>query len=93
MVDMKELISVADLSLKQMLFFYELCKIGAVRFDLTNKTHVQVLTDMVEKVSAYDESTFDDQSEHYILERRNRHQLHYLIVLQLIKNSFSVKNL
>ena len=85
MVDYQELIEASDTSMKQMLFFYELCKMGAVKFDLTNKAHADILINFIEMLSQYDETKFQDQSEHYIRDMRNRHQLRYLIVMQILK--------
>lgn len=87
LVDYKELIEASDTSMKQMLFFYELCKLGVVRFDLTNKAHADILINFIEMLSKYDESKFQDQSEHYIRDMRNRHQLRYLIVVNILAHA------
>lgn len=39
-----------DNSIKQLVFFHELTKMGAVRFDFANKLHMETLNAMVNKV-------------------------------------------
>lgn len=39
---LSNLANLPDLSMRQMVFFYELCKMGAVRFDLSNPQHKSV---------------------------------------------------
>lgn len=36
----------SDLSMKQLVFFYELCKAGVVRFDMGNPVHAVLLRQM-----------------------------------------------
>ena len=74
MTDIKELIECSDLATRQVLWFYELCKSGVVRFSLKNEEHIKILTEK-----------YKDEPELIQTEMASRHQLLYLISLQLLK--------
>ena len=54
MADIKELIENTDVATRQVLWFYELCKSGVVRFSLKNEEHINILTDIINKVNDFD---------------------------------------
>ena len=108
MTDIKELIECSDLATRQVLWFYELCKSGVVRFSLKrclgkrrvaqmrekiqaqlhrieDEEHIKILTDIINKVNDYDAEKYKDEPELIQTEMASRHQLLYLISLQLLK--------
>lgn len=88
MTDISEIIRETDLSTKQRLFFYELCKLGVVQFNLNNPAHLKVLTQIVNKVAnELKNADHLNESEEVQLKIKNRNDLNLLIVLQLLKNS------
>jgi len=85
MADIKELIENTDVATRQVLWFYELSKSGVVRFSLKNEEHIKILTDIINKVNDYDAEKYKDEPELIQTEMASRHQLLYLISLQLLK--------
>lgn len=85
MSDIKQLIENTDVATRQVLWFYELCKSGVVRFSLKNEEHIKILTDIINKVNDYDPKKYQDEPELIQTEMASRHQLLYLISLQLLK--------
>lgn len=85
MSDIKQLIENTDVATRQVLWFYELCKAGVVRFSLKNEEHIKILTDIINKVNDYDPKKYQDEPELIQTEMASRHQLLYLISLQLLK--------
>lgn len=85
MSDIKQLIENTDVATRQVLWFYELCKSGVVRFSLKNEEHIKILTDIINKVNDYDSEKYKDEPELIQTEMASRHQLLYLISLQLLK--------
>lgn len=86
MSDIKQLIENTDVATRQVLWFYELCKSGVVRFSLKNEEHIKILTDIINKVNDYDPKKYQDEPELIQTEMASRHQLLYLISLQLLKH-------
>lgn len=86
MSDIKQLIENTDVATRQVLWFYELCKAGVVRFSLKNEEHIKILTDIINKVNDYDPKKYQDEPELIQTEMASRHQLLYLISLQLLKH-------
>ena len=86
MIDIKELIEYTDIATRQLLWFYELSKLGVVRFSLKNEAHVRVLADIINKVNDYNPEDYKDKPELVRKEIESRHQLMYLISLQLLKH-------
>lgn len=80
MSDLSRLAHLPDLSMRQMVFFYELCKMGVVRFDLNDPRHKAVLSHMIDLLKA------GSKKEHKP-DTLMRHQLFSLIIYQLIKHS------
>ena len=85
MSDIRQLIENTDVATRQVLWFYELCKSGVVRFSLKNEEHIKILTDIINKVNDYDPKKYQDEPELIQTEMASRHQLLYLISLQLLK--------
>ena len=85
MADIKQLIENTDIATRQVLWFYELCKSGVVRFSLKNEEHIKILTDIINKENDYDSEKYKDEPELIQTEMASRHQLLYLISLQLLK--------
>ena len=85
MADIKELIENTDVATRQVLWFYELTKAGVVRFSLKNEEHIKILTDIINKVNDFDAEKYKDEPELIQTEMASRHQLLYLISLQLLK--------
>lgn len=86
MSDIKQLIENTDVATRQVIWFYELCKSGVVRFSLKNEEHIKILTDIINKVNDYDSEKYKDEPELIQTEMASRHQLLYLISLQLLKH-------
>ena len=86
MTDIKDLIEYTDIATRQLLWFYELSKIGVVRFSLDNEEHVRILADIINKVNDFDPKEYKDEPEVIQEEKISRHQLMYLISLQLLKH-------
>lgn len=75
---LSKIANLPDLSLRQMVFFYELCKMGVVRFNLNNRQHKEVLSQMVDMLKCNNQKEKKPDGE-------VRHQLFALIVFQLLK--------
>lgn len=88
---LKDIVKIEDKSERQLVFFYEMCKLGIVRFDLNNVEHIKLLTSMVETVNKNNEQEITTEEELEILNNKNTNQLHYLIIRQLIKNVIPTK--
>lgn len=86
MSGIRDFVKSNDTSTKQLVFFYELAKLGVIRFDLTNPTHAKILEGFIDIVTSYDESKYENESEITKLEKANRHKLYYLIVIQLLSH-------
>lgn len=85
---LKDIINSVDLSTRQRLFFYELCKLGIVKFDLSNETHSKVLTQIIDSVTKeFIESAYENEPEEVQVELKNKHNLDLLIVQQLLANT------
>ena len=50
MTGVGELAKIDDNSIKQLAFFYELAKMGAVKFDFNNRVHTDTLVMMINRV-------------------------------------------
>lgn len=87
MVDIKELTSTEDISVKQLFFFYELCKLGVIRFDLNKEPHVKVLKEMVTLIANFKEADYLDKPLVIQQCAKVRNQLHILIIFQLMKHA------
>lgn len=85
---LKDIINTVDLATRQRLFFYELCKLGVVKFDLSNEIHSKVLTQIVDSVTkGFDEANYSNEPEEIQIELKNKNSLDLLIVQQLLANA------
>lgn len=75
---LSQIANMTDLSIKQMVFFYELCKMGVVRFDLNKSQHKDILTQMVDKLKR--NSQKECKPDGVV-----RQQLFALIMFQILK--------
>lgn len=85
--NIKELIKVVDLPTRQKLFFYELCKIGAVSFDLDNPVHKNAFTQLMQTVLDSFKQDISNESEVVKMQIHNKRMLDYLIIRQLAMNA------
>ena len=88
MPDMKNMIKHVDLPTRQKLFFYELCKLGAVVFDLNNPSHFEVLMRMADLVKGkFDEGYCADEPYVEKMKLANSRMLDALIVRVIIQHA------
>lgn len=87
MGSIKEIMESVDVATQQALWFYELCKIGVVRFSLSNEDHVKILTEIINKVNDYNVDDYKNESKPIQLEMESKHQLLYLISVQLLRHT------
>lgn len=85
--NIKELIKVVDLPTRQKLFFYELCKIGVVSFDLDNPVHENAYTQLMQIVLDSLKQDISNESEAVKMQIHNKRMLDYLIIRQLAMNA------
>ena len=78
-----------DNSIKQLVFFYELTKMGAVRFDCNNKLHMETLNAMVNKIMELQNKDVSKKPLCVQTIEKQRLQLYELIVFNIMK--YSVK--
>lgn len=74
-------------SMKQLMFFYELTKMGAVKFDFNNKVHMDTLILMINRVVELQEIDTSKIPLYKQMEHSNRLKLYELIIFQILKNS------
>lgn len=85
---LKDIINSVDVATRQRLFFYELAKLGVVKFDLSNEIHSKVLTQIVDSVTkGFDEANYSNEPEEIQIELKNKNSLDLLIVQQLLANA------
>lgn len=87
---LKEIREFGDNSMKQLAFFYELTKMGAVKFDLKNKLHLATMIEMINKVEEVQEK---DNSQKPVSEQmfaQDRLKLYEQIVLNIVKHSIKL---
>lgn len=89
MMNFKNIMNETEQSTKQLLFFYELTKMGVVRFDLSNSDHAKVLERFVNVLADYNEEDYKDDPLYVQMERKNRVDLYRAIVIQVLANSIS----
>ncbi|MCM1217795.1 MAG: hypothetical protein NC548_25165 [Lachnospiraceae bacterium] len=74
--------NLSDMSMKQLVFFYELCKAGVVRFDMSNPAHAGLL----EKLSIMMHKEVEAEA-HTRLEKAKkeaRHKAYMAILCQIL---------
>ena len=74
-----------DVSLKYLMTFYELTKLGVVRFDLRNANQLKLFAQMVLLSMSYDPEKYVDSPLLIQLQEKNRYMLYKLIVVSLYK--------
>ena len=85
MSNITKVIENTDVATRQVLFFYELVKAGVVKFNLKNEEHIKILTQIIDKANDYKEEDYKDEPEVVRMEMKSRHELLYLISIQLLK--------
>lgn len=78
MPTLSKLAHLPDLSMRQMVFFYELCKLGVVRFDLRNQQHKEILNQLINKLRCSNQKEPAPDKE-------IKRQLFGLIMFQILK--------
>lgn len=81
----KELFTLADKSFQQLLFFYELTRLGIVRFDLNNQEHVNLLNALAKNLSAFMRDSPQDRDGCVQRDNRNRKMI-YMLTAKEIQN-------
>lgn len=79
-----------DESIKQLIFFYELTKMGAVNFDFNNKVHMDTLILMINRVVELQEVDISKIPLYKQMEHMNRLKLYELIIFQILKHSIKL---
>lgn len=74
-----------DVSLKYLTIFYELTKLGVVRFDLRNPEQLELFAQMVLLSMSYNPEKYADSPLLTQLQEQNRYMLYKLIVINLYK--------
>lgn len=74
-------------SINSLCFFYELTKMGAVKFDLNNRLHVDTLILMINRVVELQNIDISKMPLYKQMEHSNRLKLYELIIFQILKNS------
>jgi hypothetical protein len=81
---LNELNTGVDLATRQRVFFYDLAKMGVIKFDLHNEEQIILLTQMVEAVNKYDEEALKDELESVRLKKKVNHDLDVQIIRQIL---------
>lgn len=87
MSDLRDIAKFDDNSLKQLVFFYELTKMGAVRFDFGRTVHIETMLAMINRANELQEMDVSDKPVHVQMQFQNRVQLYLLIVANIFKYS------
>ena len=89
MINFKNIMNETEQSIKQLLLFYELTKIGVVKFDMSNPDHSKILESFVNMVASYNEDDYKNDLLSIQIERKNRVDIYRMIIVQLLANSIS----
>ena len=89
MINFKNIMNETEQSIKQLLLFYELTKIGVVKFDMSNPEHAKILESFVNMVASYNEDDYKNDPLSIQIERKNRVDIYRMIIVQLLANSIS----
>lgn len=88
MTNFTEMIEGLDLATRQKLFFYNLCKAGIVVFDLSNESHIKILTQIIDLVTnQFNENNIAGDSAYKSIDLKNKQDLDLLIVRQLLRHT------
>lgn len=90
MSDLSSIAKLEDNSLKQLVFFYELTKMGAVRFDFNRAVHVETMLAMINRVNELQEMDVSDKPVYVQMQFQNRVQLYLLIIANIFKYSMEL---
>ena len=75
-----------DMSLKYLILFYELTKLGVVQFDLRKPAHLEILAHMIlTYTNSSDKKTYKTQVEK--MNEQTRRDLYKLIIINLYKHA------
>lgn len=77
-------------SINSLCFFYELTKMGAVKFDLNDRLHVQTLVEMINRVIELQNIDISKMPLYKQMEHSNRLKLYELIIFQILKHSIKL---
>lgn len=84
----KDMLKVTDLATRQKLFFYNLCKAGIVVFDLSDESHIKILTQIIDLVTnQFSKNNIAGDSEDTPIDLKNKQDLDLLIVHQLLSHT------
>ena len=87
MADLKDIAKFGDNSIRQLVFFYELTKMGAVRFDVNNKLHMETLNAMIDKLVGLQGMDMSEKPLYNQMEHQNRLWLYKLIMFNIFRYS------
>lgn len=87
MTGVGELAKIDDNSIKQLAFFYELAKMGAVKFDFNNRVHTDTLVMMINRVVELQGMDTSRMMEYERMAFKNRMKFYELIIFQILKHS------
>lgn len=76
-----------EYSTNQLLWFYELAKLGIIKFDINNPNHADILESFVNLVANYNEEDYKDEPLCIQLERKNKFDIYRMIVVELLAKS------
>ncbi len=87
MTGVGRLAKIDDNLIKQLAFFYELTKMGAVKFDFNNRVHVDTLVMMINRVVELQGMDTSRMMEYERMAFKNRLKFYELIIFQILKHS------
>lgn len=87
MSSLKNIATLKDDALKQLVFFYELTKMGAVRFDLTNELHRNTVVAMMNRITELKAKDVSKELPCMQVIAHQRLVLYEMIVFNILKYS------
>lgn len=87
MSDLRDIAKFDDNSLKQLVFFYELTKMGVVRFDFSRTVHVETMLAMINRANELQEMDLSDKPAYMQMKMQNKVNLYLLIIANIFKYS------
>ena len=88
MSNLKDMLN-ATTEIQQLLFFYELAKLGVIRFHRDNPDHARIIENFISMVVNYNEEYFREEPLCVQMERKNKFDIYRMIIVEVLAHSIS----
>lgn len=89
MTNLKSIMDTVDQSTQQLLFFYELAKLGVIRFNRDNPDHTRIIENFIDIVTSYNEEYWKNEPLCVQMERKNKFDIYRMIIIEVLAHSIS----